>query len=307
MSKESSGITRRDFLRGTATAALAAAVSIPLGACRAVAEEAPAAAGEAAKGKTAKVVLVRDAGAVRDDGTFDETVLGDMLDRAVCALTETQAPAAAWGKLVKADDVVGIKTNGWQLLPTPKAVEAVLQARIVAAGVAAERVKITDRDARTMLADCTALFNAAPLRSHHWSGTGGCIKNYIMFSDNPAQYHPDACDSLAQAWELPVCKGKTRLNILVALTPQSYGRGPQSFDARYVWAYKGLIVGFDPVAVDSVGAQLLKAKRLAVFGEEQPLTPSTHIASAETKYGLGVADPKRIEIIRIGLAADSLV
>jgi hypothetical protein len=44
----------------------------------------------------------------------------------------------------------------------------------------------------------TALINVRPVRTHWWSGIGGCIKNYIMFTENPASYHPDACSSLAK-------------------------------------------------------------------------------------------------------------
>lgn len=304
-------ITRRDFLRGTASAALAAAVGLPLASCRAVAQQAgqaeQPAQPPAQPEKRARVVLVRDQAAVGEDGTINEEVVGRMLDEAVCALTEKDTPAEAWAQLVKPEDLVGIKTNVWANLPTPPEVERALQQRITGVGVANDRIRMTDREARTVLADCTALINVRPARSHHWSGMGGCIKNYIVFSDRPSQYHPNACESLALAWELPVCKGKTRLNILVVLTPQFYGRGPHAFDPRYVWPYKGLIVGFDPVACDALGAELLKAKRIAVFGEEQPLTPTTHIAAADEKYGLGVADLNRIDIIRIGWTEDSLI
>ncbi|MCX7598767.1 MAG: DUF362 domain-containing protein [Armatimonadetes bacterium] len=303
-------ITRRDFLRGTASAALAAAVGLPLASCRAGAApkewSAPTARGVGEEVRS-KVVLVRDQAAVGEDGTINEEVVGRMLDEAVCALTEKGTPAEAWAELIKAEDLVGIKTNVWANLPTPPELERVLRHRATAAGVANDRIRVTDREARRLLADCTALINVRPARSHHWSGMGGCIKNYIMFSDRPYQYHDNACESLALAWELPVCKGKTRLNILAVLTPQFYGRGPHAFDPRYVWPYKGLIVGFDPVACDALGAELLRAKRIAVFGEEQPLTPTTHIAAADEKYGLGVADLNRIDIIRLGWTEDSLI
>ena len=55
-----------------------------------------------------------------------------------------------------------------------------------------------------------------------------------------------------KVWTYPIVKGKTRLNILCALTPQFYGRGANFFDRRYVWPYKGLIIGTDPVAVDAI-------------------------------------------------------
>ena len=100
----------------------------------------------------------------------------------------------------------------------------------------------------------TALVNVRPLRTHHWAGVGTCLKNYIQFVPDRPAYHPDGCAALGQIWTLPIVKGKTRLNVLSALTPQFYGRGANFFDRRYVWPYKALIVGTDPVAVDAVGA-----------------------------------------------------
>jgi hypothetical protein len=154
----------------------------------------------------------------------------------------------------------------------------------------------------------TALINVRPVRTHWWSGIGGCIKNYIMFTENPASYHPDACSSLAKVWELPAVKGKTRLNILLALTPLFHGRGPHHWDPRYVWQYKGLFVSYDPVAVDAMGLRLIQAKRRQHFGEDVALeTPPTHIRDAEVKYGLGVSDPRRIDLVKLGWKEDILI
>jgi hypothetical protein len=136
---------------------------------------------------------------------------------------------------------------------------------------------------------------------------GGCIKNYIIFSPNPPQYHPDSCADLATVWDLPIVKGKTRLNILVLLTPQFYGHGPHGYDPRHVWSYKGLAVSLDPVAVDAVGAHLLKTKRVQFFGEDRPITPTKHIALADTRHHLGVSDLNKIELIKLGWTKDSLI
>jgi hypothetical protein len=88
--------------------------------------------------------------------------------------------------------------------------------------------------------------------------------------------------------------------VLLALTPQFYGRGPHSFDPRYVWNYGGMFVSRDPVAVDALGAELLRLKRLEFFGEDRPVTPTIHIQMADTRHGVGVADLKRIDLVKIG-------
>jgi hypothetical protein len=84
--------------------------------------------------------------------------------------------------------------------------------------------------------------------------------------------------------------------------------GPHSFNPKYVWSYQGLIVGFDPVACDSVGLRIIEAKRRAFFGEERPLAPpAKHITLADTRHHLGTADPAKIEIVRIGYDKDSWI
>jgi hypothetical protein len=146
------------------------------------------------------------------------------------------------------------------------------------------------------------------MRTHHWSGVGSLLKNYIMFVEEPWQYHDNSCADLAKLWRLSHVKDKTRLNILVMLTPLFHGIGAHHFDKTYTWPYKGLLVGTDPVAVDAVGLEILRAKRKEFFGDDRPLKPSPHhIALADTKHKLGVADPNKIDIIRIGLAEGSLI
>ncbi len=288
-------LTRRDFLRGAVTGALAAGFGFPA---------------EAKSGKTgqrATVVLVRDEHALDGQGRVNAAVIQRMLDEAVAELVGAKNARDAWRRLVKSDDVVGIKTNVWERLPTPPEVESALVTRIAGAGVPRDRIRIDDRSARGVLADCTALINARPVRSHHWAGIGGCIKNYAPFVPDPSIYHPDSCADMAAIWGLPTVKGKTRLCVLVALTPLFWGRGPHHFDPRHVWPYKGIMVAFDPVAIDAVGAHLLRTKRLLHFGEEKPITPTTHVAMAESRHGLGVADRNRINLIKLGWMKDALI
>ena len=300
MKTEGKGLTRRDFLRSSAAIAVAAAAGLPRS----------AAAGEqmAASQKRARVVLVRDKDVFRADGSMDAEVIQRMTDQGVAALLGEEDVAACWRRLIKPDDLVGIKSNVWGRLPTPEPVVAALKQRVLDTGIAAEAVRVDDRGARRTLADCTALLNARPLRTHHWAAIGGCLKNYIIFTPKPSAYHPDTCADLGKIWNLPIVKGKTRLNVLVVLTPLFYGRGPHDFNPKYVWRYNGLLISQDPVAVDAVGVHILEAKRRLYFGEERPLAPlAKHIRYAETRYGVGVSDLKRIDIVRVGWKEDVLI
>jgi hypothetical protein len=262
----------------------------------------------AASAKT-RVILVRDATVLDERGKPKKDVVLKMLDDAVAALTGKQK-LDGWKTFLKPSDVVGIKTNVWTYLPTTEAVESALQQRVLDVGVKAQDVAIDDRGVldNPVFRRATALINARPMRAHHWAGVGSLIKNYIMFSPTPSSWHDDSCADLAGVWSLPIVKGKTRLNVLVMLTPQFHGVGPHGFNPKYVWSYHGLIVGFDPVACDSVGLRIIEAKRRAVFGEDRPLAPpAKHIALADTRHHLGTADPANIEIVRIGYDRDPLI
>ena len=92
------------------------------------------------------------------------------------------------------------------------------------------------------------------------------------------------------------------------LTPLFHGKGPHHYQAKYTWPYNGLIVGTDPVAVDATGVRILEEKRKAFFGREEPLSvPPKHIRVAETRYHLGISDPARIDIKRIGWQEGALI
>jgi len=294
---EERGITRRDFLRAAAGVTVATALGTGI-------------AAETGAEKTAKVVLIRDPQVLTKEGEVQADVVQSMLDEAVKAVLAENEPLQAWRKLFKSSDAVGIKSNAWGKMPTPKELEAAIQRRLLDVGVAGKNIAIDDRGVlhNPVFLNATALVNVRPVRTHHWSGVGTCLKNYIQFVPDPSAYHGEACSDLGKIWTYPIVKGKTRLNILSALQPQFYGRGAHYFDRRYVWPYKGLIVGTDPVAVDAVGAHLLQVKRIAFFGEDRALdVPPIHILVAEKKYHLGVSDLSRIQLIKIGWMEDALI
>jgi len=279
-------ITRRDFMKTTAGLALGAAVGF--------------------KPETqakATVVLVRDKDVMDSDSNVNEMGIQQMLDNAVMALTGKNDPIRAFHKLVKPDDIVGIKSNVWFHMPTPPELENAIQRRVLDVGVKEENISIDDRGVlgNSVFQKATAIINVRPLRTHYWSGIGGCIKNLTMFAPSPPRYHPDSCADLALVWKLPAVKDKVRLNILSALTPQFQGRGPHHYDRRYVWPYKGLIVSNDPVAVDSIGLELIKAKRKEHFGSEVKFdTIPKHIRMAHVRHNLGISDLSQIKLIKLG-------
>jgi hypothetical protein len=338
MKKDKKGLTRRDFLRSASAATLAGAAGVsaacngkkptpsgpprePAAAPPTGAEPPPDASAVApadasppdaapAPSKAARVVLIRDENAVGKGRRSDPATLERMLDEGIKALLGESDVAAAWSRLFRPDDVVAVKSNQWRFLRTPKALEKTVRERLKGAGVAADRIAISDRGLRKnrVFKKCTAMINARPMRTHHWSGVGSLLKNYVNLHPEPWAWHDDSCANLAGLWDMKSVKGKTRLNILVMLTPLFHGKGPHHFHAKYTWPYGGLLLGTDPVAVDATGLRILEAKRAAFFGKEKPFaTPPKHIRVAAEKFQLGVADPEEIELIKLGWTDDILI
>ena len=295
----SESISRRQFIKSASTAAIGTTLLLS-------GQETTA----PVKSGKSRVVLVRDLNVLDENGNPKYEVVQEMLDAGIKALTDRPDPQSAWKTIIKPDDIVGIKNNRWSYLRTTAAVENSIKKRILEVGVKEANISIDDLGVlqNSVFQKATALANARPMRSHHWSGVGSLIKNYIMFIPEPITIHPDSCADLASIWDLPVVKGKTRLNVLVMFTPQFHSFGPHSFNPKYVWKYHGLMLGFDPVAVDATGLRIIEAIRRNYFAEDRPLNPpAKHIAVADSKYHLGTADPLKIELIKIGYDKDSFV
>jgi len=305
MRKNRSGITRRGFLRGTSGLAVGGVAGF-VGSGMASPEESSLSARPA----KSRVVLVRNPEAAREAGDVGPGLLHAMLNQAMAALLQTSAAAGAWSQLFTPEDVVGIKTNVWKNLRTPESLEEAIRSELMGVGVSAEDIAVDDRGVRNneIFRRASAMVNVRPLRTHHWSGLGTCLKNMIMSVPRPADYHGDSCASLGSIWLLPELTGKVRLNILVLLTPQFHGVGPHSFSSRFTWPYGGLLVGTDPVAVDAVGARIIQAKRSQFFDQAKPISPPPHhIEIADRRYGLGNSSADRIELVHLGWQENSLI
>ncbi len=99
-------ITRRDFMKISAAAALAAGYSDKT----------------EARGKT-RVVLIRERDLFKNSSKPDAACVKNMLEEAVMALTGTSNPGDGFRKLVRPGDTVGIKSNHWAYMPTPPSLE----------------------------------------------------------------------------------------------------------------------------------------------------------------------------------------
>jgi len=293
MKKKGVVITKRDFLRGTVGAALGATLARP---------EWLKAMGE--NSDKSSVFLVREKDVLDDSMNVDKELLRGMMHKVLAEVTGEKSPAAAWLKLVQPEDVVGLVPTP-HMNPTHQELIEVVTDSLVDAGIPAENIR--NAQGRSVdLSSITALISLPGLKAHWLTGIGTVIKNYILYSGAPRDYHNQNSAKLGEIWRLPQVEGKTKLVLVDALTPVC-DKGPQ-VDPRYKWAYNGLIAGTDPVAVETVCLRVIEAKRQEIRGEPWPLSPPPIcLESADSVYKLGTSDPGMIDIRKTGWSQGILV
>jgi len=142
----------------------------------------------------------------------------------------------------------------------------------------------------------TALVNVPILKDHNLSGFTGTMKNHYGSFENPQDYHANTCDPyIADLNSIPLIKAKTRLLVYDAIRPLANG-GPVN-NAGFRWNYNGLLAGFDPVAVDYQGWQIIEARRkeLGLPTLEEAGRAPKYLDSA-ARRGVGTDDPENIEL-----------
>jgi len=292
MTEDRDAVTRRDFVRGSVGAVVAASL---LGESLEV---------TAAPTVKSWVAVVRNQDALNAANQVNEPVLRQMLTDVLKAVTGKAEPAAAWRALVRKDDIVGLVHTDHLNRTHPELIDLV-KTTLKESGTAEENIWMV-QGSPDKVRRCNALISLPALKAHWLTGIGTVFKNYITFTGSPSSYHDANNAKLGEIWNAPHVKGKTKLVLVDALRPLC-DKGPQP-DPRYMWQYKGLIAGTDPVAVETVCLKVVLQKRQAVRGEPWPLSPPPMVVEmADKRYGLGTSNLEEIGINRIGWAEDSYV
>ena len=148
---------------------------------------------------------------------------------------------------------------------------------------------------------CTAIINVPILKDHGIVGMTNALKNFFGAIHNPNKYH-DSCGDpyIADVNMLSEIRSKVRLVVSDALTAQYEGGPP--FMPQWAWHHNSLIVGFDPVAIDKIGWDIIEQKRkekglptLAASGRE----PTYIATAADAKHRLGQNDLNKIKIRQV--------
>lgn len=147
-----------------------------------------------------------------------------------------------------------------------------------------------------ILLEADALINLPIMKTHCLAGVSGAMKNHLGSVKSARMFHSDekdkpTCLYVADLNALEAIRKKTRLCICDALYGQ-YSEGP-SFSRPHRWDFYGIIASTDMVALDTVLADIIKAKRLEK-GMSPQFKPLRHLERA-VAMGLGQGDLSKIQ------------
>jgi uncharacterized protein (DUF362 family) len=154
---------------------------------------------------------------------------------------------------------------------------------------------------RIMTDICTAAINVPVIKPHGMAGITIALKNHYGSINNPWLFHLNSCTEpgIPELNALKLIRNKERLIICNAL--QAVYGGSNKFHPKYTWPYGGIILGTDPVAVDTVCLKIMNEKRTAEGRPAKTDQSVRHLRLSEELH-VGTANPDKIELIEIELA-----
>lgn len=282
---------------------------------------------------TSRVVAVRHDGVWTDDAPDPDIVLR-MLDAGIGALTDTPDVLAVWRTLFDPGEQVLLKVNCIAYGgPTQPAVAYGVAQRLQEAGLPPENILIFDRTDNELTAagytlneggpgvQChgargegseaalsqasvrfyqeldvsDAIVNVPTPKQHGGAGVSVALKNHYGSMNRPAALHGNWCDpAIAELNAQPNVRDKTRLVVGAALnvSPCDWNQ-PERENA--------LLFSFDPVALDTVGRDILVRHRQALNLDAGYLIEgSRHLATAQA-LGLGATDAHLVDLREVVL------
>lgn len=316
--------TRRQFLQGViGGTAAAAAMSMPW----------PAWAQTDTKVRRSRVALLENP-RILTDGGIRRRALTEMLEDGLCIALRQTSAAAAWQSLLKKDDRILLKFNraDAERLNISTDMVTVLVESMMRAGLEARQITLVEATSLDSWAgdlakapwgwsqrsydfgsgesrgseqlikaaeEATAIINVPFLKAHRIAGMTGCLKNLSHgLIRRPALYHANqCCPYIPDIVNMPVIRDKLRLNIVNAIRVIYDTRPDATRDP--LGQANTLLLGTDPVAVDTIGQTVLDSLR-----QEKGLQPTTpepgmvqqHRLAAEK--GLGINNAEYIDVVR---------
>lgn len=158
----------------------------------------------------------------------------------------------------------------------------------------------TTRITKILTDQCTGIINIPLIKDHGSSGFTGALKNHYGTINNAREFHSNNCTNpgIPEVNMIDVIRNKQRLIISDALLSVFNG-GPR-WERRFTWAYGGILVGTDPVAIDTVMFNILNEKRVSEGLSAISDNIARHIHLSK-EIGLGTNDINEIDFVEINL------
>jgi uncharacterized protein (DUF362 family) len=154
------------------------------------------------------------------------------------------------------------------------------------------------RLSRILTEEIDVLINVPIMKNHGMAGVTLSLKSHYGSHDNPQKHHNDYCDPhIANINAHEIIRSKTKLIVLDALRAQCNG-GPQD-KPKWKWNPGTILIGFDPVAIDRIGSDMIEARRLEI-GVNSLGNSHRHIITA-ARLGVGTDDRTAINVRDINL------
>lgn len=275
-----------------------------------------------------RAVEVRCPHVVRGTAIDNAGVL-QMLTAGLRKLTGSPTTQQAWQRVLGGAKRIAIKFNqvGAAALRTNEPVGRALLTTLLEAGVSSESIALIeapegvrvgfrgwpttggwgpsirlgdqDEEVANWVHEADAIINVPFLKTHVIAGLSGCMKNLShAIIRHPARYHANGCSpAVAQVLAAPIVHRRLKLNVVNALR-LVIRNGPEAREADIVTG-GSLLLGFDPVTMDTVGLHTLNQERKR--RNEAELPPVAYLAAA-VERGLGRAEWSEIERLSVDVA-----
>ena len=309
--------SRRQFIGAAAAGALAGAVR-------------PGAAAGATKSRVVKVESPRWRLA---SGQVHPGVVRQMVNAGMMRVTGKSTPEAAWRELFSPGEVVGVKFNkiSRDYSGANQALVDAIAMGLTAAGVQQSDIIVLEAAGATfhggtpqkgwareydfgsgktlfsnlLVNQLDAIINVPNPKHHPIASFTGALKNIShaegTFMQGAGEFHRNKCDPyVADINALDVVRTKVRVHLCNGLMG-IFDRGAYPQPGNQ-WINNALYLSFDPVAMDTILAQVVDKAR--VERNRPPLqNPDGAISTIATaaKRGLGTSDLARIEVASLKL------
>lgn len=317
-------VTRRGFL------GVAAGVA-GTGVLRATGSTAPDDSLRVPPGRAPSLVVEIRSDNVVNGPTVHQTLLREMIDRALEGVTGKSTTREAWRAILHRNDVIGLKFNrsGQVLIGTSDALARAVVSSITDAGWSLDRIVCIEAPPSTELSlgtaqarggyetvathfesgsdqfalvlnQVTALIDIPFLKTHNITGLTCSLKNLSHgLIKHPARYHTNGCSPfIADIVSLPRIRNKLRLCLVDALRV-AYDGGPEHI-AEALSDEGVLLASTDPVATDAVGLALMNniRRRHELPRIARSAADLGYLADAHRR-NLGVAVAQGINVVRL--------